>query len=224
MAITSVGSGDKEQVAVVASRSGNVKGKPVVIGGDEIVLLTREGTIDRKVPLRVEKPLQRVMDLAADRRGHFYVQAEPNAVYHFSPEGKFLKVLGGNPTSRSEDGSEVLHTVAIDSKGNVYTFAWGNPGLVTRFDADGKTVTQRGGQFQFADPGVSTRATELSGDRPQRPPLGRRDPPPQLDQPQLQQVRRPRRRPHPARLLREASRRRPPDPDTGYRLQAGDEK
>ncbi|MDQ3815501.1 MAG: hypothetical protein M3347_16410, partial [Armatimonadota bacterium] len=34
----------------------------------------------------------------------------------------------------------------------IYTFAWGNPGWVTRFDADGQYVTQREGQFKWADP------------------------------------------------------------------------
>ncbi len=152
MAITRFGGGDKERLAVVPSTREVVKGKWQSVGGDRVVILTSAGAIERTVPLAVEKPLEKVLDLAADAEGRFYIQAEPNAIYQFSAQGKLLKTLGGNPTTRNEDGSEVLHTVAVDSKGNVYTYAWGNPGMVTRFNADGATVTQRGGQFQFADP------------------------------------------------------------------------
>jgi hypothetical protein len=151
MAIAVVGQKDDERIALICSREQIVKGKRSWIGGGEIILLQPSGMAGR-VKLQIDKPLEKVQDLAADRDGNFYVQAEPNAVYKFSPEGKLLRTLGGNPTSRSEDGSEILHTVAVDSKGNVFTYTWGNPGLVTRFSADGQTVTQRGGQFKFADP------------------------------------------------------------------------
>ncbi len=152
MAIATWGRGDAERIAVLPSRRGVVKGKQQWLGGDRISVLGPKGDVERTIALEVDKPLEKVMDLAADRDGNFYVQAEPNAIYKFSPAGKLLKTLGGNPTTRSEDGSELLHTVAVDSKGNVYAFTWGNPGLVTRFDADGKGIVQRGGQFKFADP------------------------------------------------------------------------
>ena len=154
IAITGAGKGDRERVALVCSREQIMKGKRSWLGGGEIILLQPGGVVDAagRVKLQIDKPLEKVQDIAVDRAGNFYVQAEPNAVYQFSPQGKLLRTLGGNPTSRNEDGSEVLHTVAVDSKGNVYTYTWGNPGLVTRFSADGQAVTQRGGQFKFADP------------------------------------------------------------------------
>lgn len=150
MAIADSQQGGQERLAVVPSRHEIVAGHWAWLGGDKIVLLTLTGQVDRTIPL--PKPLENVQDIAIDAQGDFYVKAEPNAIYKVSPDGKLLHTFGGNPTTRNPDGSEVLHTVAVDSKGNVYTFTWGNPGLVTRFDADGQTVTQREGQFKWADP------------------------------------------------------------------------
>jgi sugar lactone lactonase YvrE len=152
MAITTVGAGAAQRIAVVPGWKALLKGKSAWLGGDRIEILAADGTIERTIPLAVEKPLEHVLDAAADGAGNFYVQAEPNAIHQFSPEGQLVRIFGGNPTSRSEDGSEVLHTVAVDPAGNVFTFTPGNPGQVTRFDADGRTVTQRGGQFKWADP------------------------------------------------------------------------
>lgn len=139
------------RVAVVPSRREAIPRKGWTwLDGDRIILLPSPGRDQQIIPLGMT--LENVLDLATDREGSFYVKAEPNAILKFSAEGKLLKTFGGNPTRRTEDGSEVLHTVAVDSKGNVYTMSWGNPGLVTRFDADGQTVTQRGGQFKWANP------------------------------------------------------------------------
>lgn len=149
MAVTAFGSGTSERIAVLPSRRAVVEGRWQNLGGDKIVVLAASGAIEREISL--ERKLEGVQDLTSDRQGNFYAQAEPNAIYKISPEGKMLRTWGGNPTTRNPDGSEVLHTVAVDSKGNVYTMAWGNPGLVTRFDADGLSVTQREGQFQWAD-------------------------------------------------------------------------
>jgi len=149
-AITTVQTGGQERIAVVPSRREVVGGKWTWLDGDKIVILGANGAIESTIAL--DKKLENVMDVTADREGNFYIQAEPNAIYKFSPTGKWIKTFGGNPTTRNEDGSEVLHTVAVDTKGNVYTFTWGNPGKVTRFDADGKSVTQRDGQFKWADP------------------------------------------------------------------------
>lgn len=140
----------REVVAVIGSAREVVKGKGWTwLRGDRIVLIDPRGGPQSEVAL--PRAYENVLDLTADRAGNFYVKAEPNAVYKLAPDGKELKVYGGNPTTRNEDGSELLHTVAVDSKGNVYSMTWGNPGLVTRFDANGQTVTQRGGQFKWAD-------------------------------------------------------------------------
>ena len=139
------------RIAVVPSRREALPGKGWTwLDGDKVILLPTAVREQQVIPLGMA--MENVLDLAIDRAGNFHVKAEPNAIYKFSPEGKLLKTFGGNPTRRTEDGSEVLHTVAVDSKGNVFTMTWGNPGMVTRFDADGQTVTQRGGQFKWANP------------------------------------------------------------------------
>lgn len=152
MAITAVGSGAEERIAVVASRREIVDGRWQWLGGDKIVILRPSGEVERFIPL--EQKLEGVQDITVDREGSFYIQAEPNAIYKFSSTGRKLRLWGGNLTTRNPDGSEVLHTVAVDSKLNVYTTTWGHPGLVTRFDADGSYVTQRAGQFKWADPWI----------------------------------------------------------------------
>ena len=146
--IAAFGEGAGWRVAVTSGAANPQR----IIQTERLALFSSDGAGAGSIALQTGKPLADVRDLAVDREGNFFVQAEPNAIYKFAPDGKLLGMLGGNPTTRSEDGSEVLHTVALDSKGNVYTFTWGNPGLVTRFDADGKTVTQRAGQFKWADP------------------------------------------------------------------------
>jgi hypothetical protein len=159
MAVTRVGTGGQERIAVVPSQRVQNKWQ----GGDKIVLLTAAGVIEKTITL--PQSFGEVQDLAADAAGRFYLKAEPNAVYQLSPEGVVLKTFGGNVTTRNSDGSELLHTVAVDSKGNVYSFSWGNPSLLTRFDADGKTVTQRGGQWKWADPwGAHSHYTPLAID------------------------------------------------------------
>jgi hypothetical protein len=152
MAITIIKAGEGERLAVVPSQRKVVQGKGWTwLGGDKIVILTLDGAVEKSIAL--PQAYENVQDITTDKSGNFYLKAEPNAIYKFSPEGKLLQTFGGNNTGRRpEDGSEVLHTVAVDSKGNVYTMTWGNPGMVTRFDADGKNVTQRAGQFKWADP------------------------------------------------------------------------
>lgn len=103
-------------------------------------------------PIALGRPIADCADLAADRRGNLYAQAATNQVYKFDPAGKLLEVIGGGTGERLEDGSELLHTVAVDSAGRIYSVTWGNPGKVTRFDAAVATVTQHVGQFSWFDP------------------------------------------------------------------------
>ena len=161
MAITLVGKGAHERLAVVPSH--HEVGPLKLPGGNQIVILSLKGAVEQTIAL--PQAYAEVQDVAADAAGNFYLKAEPNAIYKLSPEGQLLHTYGGNPTTRNSDGSEVLHTVGVDSAGNVYTFAWGNPSLLTRFDADGKTVTQREGQFKWADPwGAHSNYTPLAID------------------------------------------------------------
>ena len=141
-----------DKIVVLPSLRAVIQGKWTDVGGDKLVVLGAKGAIERTIPLQLDAPLKHALDLTVDRADNFYVQAEPNAIHAFSADGKKRRMLGGNPTTRIEDGSELLHTVAVDSKGNLYTYTWGNPGRVTRYDAGGKTITQRGGEFQWADP------------------------------------------------------------------------
>jgi hypothetical protein len=89
--------------------------------------------------------------MTSDATGNLYLVASVNRTYKFSPGGNLLIGIGANTNTRTEDGSELLHSVAVDSQGNMYSMTWGNPGLVTKSDAAATTVTQRAGQFKWAD-------------------------------------------------------------------------
>lgn len=142
MAVARVG----KSVAAIASRNDVVNGKWTWQGGESIVLLPENKAI------KLEKRLDNVQDLEVDRQGNFYALAAINQIYKFSPDGKLLGVIGAGANTRNADGSEPLHSVAVNSKGDVYAMTWGNPGLLTRYDAALKTVTQREGQYHWADP------------------------------------------------------------------------
>ncbi len=133
-------------VAVIASRNDVVNGKWTWQGGENIILLPENKSIT------LEKRLDNVQDLTVDKAGNFYVLAAINQIYKFNPDGKLLGVIGAGANTRNADGSEPLHSIAVNSKGDIYSMTWGNPGLLTRYDAQGKTVTQREGQFKWADP------------------------------------------------------------------------
>ena len=151
MAISVVGQGAGERIAVVPSFSEVVPGKGWTwLGGDQIVVMTPAGEIEKTIAL--PKAYENAQDLAADKNGNFYIHAEPNGIFKFSPDGKLLQTFGGNNTGkRPEDGSELIHSVAVDSKGNVYGMTWGNGAKFVRYDADGKTLEKREGQFKWAD-------------------------------------------------------------------------
>lgn len=133
-------------VAVLASRRDVVNGKWTWQGGEAIVLLPENKTVV------LQKRLDNVQDLTVDKAGNFYALADVNQIYKFAPDGKLLNVIGAGSNTRNADGSEPLHSIAVNSKGDIYSMTWGNPGLLTRYDAQSKTVTQREGQFKWADP------------------------------------------------------------------------
>ncbi len=133
-------------VAAIASRNDVVNGKWTWQGGESIVLLPENKAVS------LEKRLNNVQDLDVDKLGNFYVLAAINQIYKFSPDGKLLGVIGAGANTRNADGSEPLHSVAVNAKGEVFTMTWGNPGLLTRYDSQLKTVTQREGQFKWGDP------------------------------------------------------------------------
>ena len=151
----------KEQVIVMA-RGGERLDKPVT----EAQVIQGDG-LGPSLPL--ERPIGNCEDVAADAAGNLYVLADVHQIYKFDPAGKLVTVIGGGTNLRLEDGSELYHTVAVDSKGNVYSITPGNPGWVTRFDAAATTVTRRKGQFTWCDPwGVHSGYTPFAidpGDR-----------------------------------------------------------
>ncbi|HEX8234709.1 MAG TPA: hypothetical protein VF600_02035, partial [Abditibacteriaceae bacterium] len=95
--------------------------------------------------------LAQAVDMTSDTVGNLYIIAAVNRIYKFRPDGTFLMGVGSGTNTRVEDGSELLHTVAVDSQGNIYTMGWGNPGKLTKFDVSVTTVTQRSGQFKWGD-------------------------------------------------------------------------
>ena len=152
-AITVANVGGQERVVVAPEDYRVVNGAYKQLDGDKLLVL-RPGGIGVEKTIELPQAYRDVEDLSSDDAGNFYIKAAPNAIYKVSPQGGLLKMWGGNSdkNGRAEDGSQLVHTVAVDKAGHVYTLTWGNPGKITRFDAGGKTVTQRDGQFQWADP------------------------------------------------------------------------
>lgn len=150
----------KEDVIVVA----NPMGKNTV---EQAAVLDPSGKVGPPLPLG--KALKNVQSATTDKQGNLYVLADLNQVYKFDPAGKLLTVLGAGTSTRAEDGSELIHGVAVDSQGNLYAMTWGNPGRVAFFDADQAAVTLREGQFKWADPwSIHSRYTCLAVDRNDR--------------------------------------------------------
>jgi len=116
----------------------------------EVDVIDASGNLGTPVPL--QQPITSTVAMTADSAGNLYAVADVNQIYKFSPTGKLLKVIGAAANTRNADGSELLHAVAVDSKGNIYSWSWGNPASITMFDPEVTTVTQRAGQFKWADP------------------------------------------------------------------------
>ncbi len=102
-------------------------------------------------PMPLAAPLTNLVDLTADAKGDLYAVADVTQIYHIGTEGQLLGVLGAGQSTRNQDGSELLHSVAVDAAGAVYTMTWGNPGMLVRFDPNGRQVTRHEGQFAWAD-------------------------------------------------------------------------
>ena len=100
-------------------------------------------------PLTLTRKLVRCDDLAVDGRGNIHAHAETLQVYKFDPAGKHVLTIGAGTRTRIEDGSELWHTVTVDSAGRIYSMA---SGRLVVFDAGLTTVTRRYGQFTWYDP------------------------------------------------------------------------
>ncbi|HYG75558.1 MAG TPA: glycosyl hydrolase [Planctomycetota bacterium] len=141
-----------EKIAVIGNRREVVKGKWANLGGDQVFVIDPQSdSAPLGKPVVLSQPLTSCEDVTSDAKGNLYALAETNAVYMFDSTGKLIRTLGSQGKSRAEDGSELLHAVAVDAQGNVYGMTWGNPGWVAKFDPEFKTVTRRQGQFKWAD-------------------------------------------------------------------------
>lgn len=158
----------QEQIAVLGSRDNAVQDKGWTgPGSAQIDVIGSNGVL--ATPVKLARPLRDVQDMAGDRAGNLYVLAATNQIYKFDATGALVKTIGAAANTRNPDGSELLHSVAVDSKGNIYAMAWGNPGRVTKFDASIATILQREGQFQWGDPwSVHSGYTPLAVDRNDR--------------------------------------------------------
>jgi sugar lactone lactonase YvrE len=131
-AITTQNVGGQEQVVVLGSRRVLDPNKGWIwLGGDKLYRIRPGATTAEAVTL--SQPLSQTADMTSDAAGNLYMVAAVNQIYKFDASGRLLRTVGGGTNARYEDGSELLHTIAVDSRGNVYTMTWGNPGLVTRF-------------------------------------------------------------------------------------------
>lgn len=151
VALTQIGG--KERIAAIGGAKILVPRKGwEELGGEELLLLDPDGGEPQHIAL--PQKLGSVQDLAVDKDGHFYVlSAAKNSIYVYDGSGKLIKTIGaGNEkATRNPDGSEPQFAVDVDSNGNIYTLTWGNPGLITMYTADGKSVVQRPGRFTFPD-------------------------------------------------------------------------
>jgi sugar lactone lactonase YvrE len=158
----------QEQIAVLSSRNDAVQenGKKAP-GSGQVDVIGSNGVLG--TPIKLARALRDVQDMASDRAGNLYVLAATNQIYKFDATGALSKIIGAAANTRNPDGSELLHSVAVDSKGNIYAMTWGNPGRVTRFDPGITTISQRDGQFQYGDPwSAHSRYVPLAVDRNDR--------------------------------------------------------
>ena len=144
MGITIVGTGTSEKIAVTGSPKSRWR-------GCEGIVLLDPGSGRILSTVRLSKPLDAVEDLTIDKAGNFYILASQRQIYKYSPKGELLKAIGAGSRTRSEDGSEIVHSIAVDSKGFIYGWTTGNPGFILKFDPEVTTVWRREGQYKWAD-------------------------------------------------------------------------
>ena len=120
-------------------------------GGDYI------GVIDARTrkaagTIKLERRLTGIEDMTTDNAGNFYILAATNQIFKFSPAGKFLFSIGAATDMLRGDGSEPLHSVAVDGAGRIYTLAYGSYTQLVRYDADVTTVWRRSGVYKQSNP------------------------------------------------------------------------
>ena len=151
-AIASTRRTGRDWVAAVA-RQGRYRDGAQEGGAPEVVMMDAAtgGIVSRAA---LSPPVANCVHLAVDSQGNFYmITDDSRQIFKYSPQGKLLLTLGTGRATWHDggDGTMLLHTVALDSKGNIYSMAPGNPGLLTVFDPGITTVRQYGGEFKWAD-------------------------------------------------------------------------
>ncbi|MEE8451367.1 MAG: glycosyl hydrolase [Thermoguttaceae bacterium] len=133
----------KQHIAVLANRREHNQPVPC----DRIELIdVQAGKLAE--PLVLSRPVSEVMDTTPDGRGNLCVVAAVNQLYRYNAAGKLTAAVGSGAWRRVGDGSELRHSVAIDSQGRIYSQAWGK---IARFEPDLKSVALENGQFYWYD-------------------------------------------------------------------------
>jgi sugar lactone lactonase YvrE len=168
MAVTTWRQGDLERIVAIGSTRRVIDRKWSDVGGDELFVFQPDsGTDAARVPL--QRKLTEVVDMTSDRAGSLYVLAATNQLYAFSPKGRLLASMGSSSRTRNPDGSELIHSVSVDSRGFIYSVTWGNPSWIVRFSPDSTKVWRREGQYKWADAwGPHSRYTPLAIDSQDR--------------------------------------------------------
>ncbi|RYX84941.1 hypothetical protein EON83_08360 [bacterium] len=147
------------KIVAVASNAIIQNDKWVWDGGDAFHILSSTA-VERKVDF--SQRLANVQDVDVAPSGDIIVLGAAFAekydwnpqplIWRFDAAGKMLSSIGSGELTRSEDGSEPLHSVAVAKDGSMVAMTYGNPAFLVNYSADGKNITRRAGQFQWADP------------------------------------------------------------------------
>ncbi|BCM94361.1 hypothetical protein IAD21_06268 [Abditibacteriota bacterium] len=164
-AVTVTGTGAGERFAVVAWKTERKNRQNVTIGGDAIQLVDAASGATRALPL--SNRVENATDITATPDGSLWLLGT-SQIWGFDANGRKIRVLGSGLRLRAQDGSEPQTSLTSDSQGNLYAPIGGNPVLIGRYSADGKTITSQHGQFKFADPWANGTALPLAIDRNDR--------------------------------------------------------
>ena len=128
-------------------------------GGNAFCVLNARA-VEKTVPL--SQPLWNVQDADVAPNGDLLVLAAraveqydwnpPTLIWRFDANGKMLSSIGSGRQTRSEDGSEPLHSLAVGKDGAITAMTYGNPAFLVRYGSDGHSIARRAGQFAWADP------------------------------------------------------------------------
>lgn len=164
-AVTVTGTGANERFAVVSWKTERQKRQTVTTGGDAIQLVNAATGAISALPL--SSRVENATDITSTPDGAFWLLGT-SQIWGFDSKGQKIRVLGSGLKRRAEDGSEPQNSLSSDSQGNLYAPIGGNPSLIGRYSADGKTVISQRGQYKFANPWSSGGALPIAIDQDDR--------------------------------------------------------